>query len=127
MEPLAPHGHVCRDCKWFNGSECRRFPPTWVSWPSDNQHPVIYWPQTSYPLTGPDQWCGEWSKLLENPEPAQAGLTAGGGSGSANVSEGVTGGVQCDACGEMKPRDEIAKVTAYGIETSACAKCRGDE
>lgn len=34
--------------------------------------------------------------------------------------------VQCDACGEMKPRDEIAKVTAYGIETSACAKCRGD-
>ena len=35
--------------------------------------------------------------------------------------------VQCDACGEMKPRDEIAKVTAYGIETSACVKCRGDK
>ena len=34
--------------------------------------------------------------------------------------------VQCDACGEMVPRDNIAKVTAYGIETSACAKCRGD-
>jgi len=33
--------------------------------------------------------------------------------------------VQCDACGEMVARDDIAKVTAYGIETSACAKCRG--
>ena len=36
--------------------------------------------------------CQRGAELLENPEPAQAGLTAGGGSGSANVSEGVTGG-----------------------------------
>ena len=32
--------------------------------------------------------------------------------------------VQCDACGEIVPRDEIAKVIAYGIETSACDRCR---
>lgn len=61
MDVVAPHGRVCRDCKWFNGSECRRFPPTWVSWPNDNQHPVIYWPQSSYPMVGPDQWCGEFT------------------------------------------------------------------
>ena len=34
--------------------------------------------------------CRRGSELLENPKPAQAGLTVGGGSGSANVSEGVT-------------------------------------
>ncbi|MDE2469715.1 MAG: hypothetical protein KGL35_13505 [Bradyrhizobium sp.] len=47
--------------------------------------------------------CRRGAELLENPEPAQAGLTAGGGSGSANVSEGVTGGGERavgDAAGE---------------------------
>ena len=33
---------------------------------------------------------------------------------------------QCDACAQMVPRDEIATVRAYGIETSACAACRGE-
>lgn len=33
---------------------------------------------------------------------------------------------QCDVCGQMAPRDEIATVWAYGIETSACAACRGE-
>ena len=33
----------------------------------------------------------------------------------------------CDCCGEMVPRDEIGRVIAYGIETFACARCRGEE
>lgn len=49
--------------------------------------------------------CRRGSELLENPEPAQAGLTASGGSGGANVSEGVTGDGECvvgDAAGEAE-------------------------
>src|SRR6185312_3605427 len=48
--------------------------------------------------------CRRGSELLENPEPAQAGLTADSGNGSANVSEGVTGGGERavdDAAGEI--------------------------
>lgn len=48
-----------------------------------------------------------------NPEPAQAGLTAGGGSGSANVSEGVTGGGESavgDAAGEISGHVELPLV-----------------
>lgn len=33
---------------------------------------------------------------------------------------------ECDCCGEMVPQDRIRVVIAYGIETSACAACRGD-
>ncbi len=32
----------------------------------------------------------------------------------------------CDCCGEMVPRDEIGRVIAYGIETYACGRCRGE-
>lgn len=32
----------------------------------------------------------------------------------------------CDCCGEMVPQGRIRVVIAYGIETSACAACRGD-
>lgn len=48
--------------------------------------------------------CRRGAELLENPEPAQAGLIVGGGSDNANVSEGVTGGGECaagDAAGEI--------------------------
>ena len=34
--------------------------------------------------------------------------------------------VQCDACGEIVSRDEIATITVYGIQTNACDKCRGE-
>ncbi len=33
----------------------------------------------------------------------------------------------CDCCGIDVLRDQIAVVTTYGIETAACAKCRGVE
>lgn len=33
----------------------------------------------------------------------------------------------CDCCGEMVPREQIAVVVAYGIETAACCACRGVE
>lgn len=32
----------------------------------------------------------------------------------------------CDCCGEMVPRDEIGRSVAYGIETYACGRCRGE-
>lgn len=33
---------------------------------------------------------------------------------------------ECDVCGAKVPREQIASVIAYGIETGACDKCRGD-
>lgn len=32
----------------------------------------------------------------------------------------------CDCCDEMVPADDIARVVAYGIETYACGRCRGE-
>ncbi len=32
--------------------------------------------------------------------------------------------VQCDCCGNVVHKDQIAKVVAFGIETNACEKCR---
>jgi hypothetical protein len=34
---------------------------------------------------------------------------------------------ECDCCGAKVPRDRIAMVIAYGIETAACCACRGVE
>ncbi len=34
--------------------------------------------------------------------------------------------VYCDCCGEMAPRGDIGRVVAYGIETYACGRCRGE-
>jgi hypothetical protein len=77
----APYGR-CRDCKWwaFEG-ECRRFPPTWTIWPNDNQPPVIYWPQSSFPPTGPDLWCGEYQARLSLGGEARAAAEAGASDG----------------------------------------------
>lgn len=33
----------------------------------------------------------------------------------------------CDCCGASVPREQIAVVIAYGIETAACCQCRGVE
>lgn len=60
MSPTAPHGHVCRDCFYFDGSQCRRFPRAWALWPSDNQHPIMYQPMATYPFVKATDWCGEW-------------------------------------------------------------------
>ena len=35
-------------------------------------------------------------------------------------------GYECDCCGRTDG-GEISRVWAYGIETFACARCRGDE
>jgi len=32
---------------------------------------------------------------------------------------------ECDCCGAKVPRDQIAIVVAYGIDTAACEQCRG--
>lgn len=34
---------------------------------------------------------------------------------------------ECDCCGRKVPREQIAMVIAYGIETGACDRCRGQE
>jgi hypothetical protein len=62
MSPTATDGKVCRDCKWFDGSNCHRYPPQMVPWPNDNQHPVIYNPMATFPFVVPNNWCGEWIK-----------------------------------------------------------------
>lgn len=38
-----------------------------------------------------------------------------------------TATLECDCCGAEVPGDQIAVVIAYGIETAACARCRGCE
>lgn len=60
MNAQAPHGCVCRDCKWFDRNLCHRFPPQITLWPTDNQHPIIYNPCETRPGVKPDDWCGEW-------------------------------------------------------------------
>ncbi len=32
----------------------------------------------------------------------------------------------CDCCGEMVQREDISRVVAYGVETYACGRCRGE-
>ena len=32
----------------------------------------------------------------------------------------------CDCCGDMVSVSDIARVIAYGIETYACGRCRGE-
>ena len=32
---------------------------------------------------------------------------------------------QCDVCGKMS--DDIKTIVAYGLDTDACAECRGEE
>lgn len=39
----------------------------------------------------------------------------------------MIGTLACDCCGDMVPREQIASVIAYGIETAACCACRGVE
>jgi len=62
MSPTAPNGKVCRDCKWFDGSNCHRYPPKMVPWPEHEEHQFQYVPISTFPLVGPNDWCGEWSK-----------------------------------------------------------------
>lgn len=50
---------TCATCRWQDGGHCRRMPPTMVPWPTDNQHPIMYEPATTWPLVNADDWCGE--------------------------------------------------------------------
>lgn len=61
MNSTSPDGHVCCDCKWFDGSGCHRLPPQMVPWPNGNQPPITYWPNLTWPLVNANDWCGEWS------------------------------------------------------------------
>lgn len=55
---------VCEDCRWWDGRRrhpetanmhtCRRFPP-------HAQRGGTWWPVTS-----PNQWCGEWQESRED-------------------------------------------------------------
>lgn len=51
----------CGNCRFLHKNAlCRRFPPAWVLFPIDNQPPVVYHPQQTYPYMNADDWCGEW-------------------------------------------------------------------
>jgi hypothetical protein len=54
MSPEAPYGRICRDCKWFDGSNCHRLPPTWQQMERDG------YPLPVFPLVKSTDWCGEW-------------------------------------------------------------------
>lgn len=59
----------CANCGFFDGGSCRRFPPASVPWPTDNQHPIMYEPATTWPLVRATDWCGEFKvaqELLKN-------------------------------------------------------------
>lgn len=61
MTPLK-QGKVCGDCGHWNGGECRRYPPQVVPTPSDNQHPIAYWPAEWFPTRkATEAACGEFA------------------------------------------------------------------
>ena len=63
MAVPAPYGHVCRDCKWFDGASCHRYPPQMILWPTDNQQPIVYEPHPTFAFVAWDGWCGEWNSV----------------------------------------------------------------
>lgn len=51
----------CGDCRHWDAGLCYRFPPQMVLFPSDNQHPIAYWPEPMQPQVGAEhRECGEW-------------------------------------------------------------------
>ena len=64
----------CGGCaRWFAGS-CFRYPPQMVLHPSDNQHPVIYYPVPMRPFVQASEMaCGEYapSKISKLPPPPE--------------------------------------------------------
>ena len=51
----------CGKCRYWDAGECLRFPPKMVPYPSDNQHPIAYWPTAMYPhVHATDRSCGEY-------------------------------------------------------------------
>ncbi len=55
---------TCNTCRFWAEASCRRFPPQFAPWPTDNQHPILYEPMPGWPATNAKDWCGEWVKDL---------------------------------------------------------------
>lgn len=63
-------GERCAICLFYKveaanlGTEglgfCRRFPPQMVPYPTDNQHPITYWPSALTTRVAGIDWCGEF-------------------------------------------------------------------
>ena len=68
----------CCTCRYFAGQECHRYPPQTVLQPTDNQHPITYWPVSFFPHVQGDYGCGEWVAGMD-PVKGEA-LDAGNGS-----------------------------------------------
>lgn len=52
----------CGACRHWDAGICYRFPPQMVPFPSDNQHPISYWPAPLRPeVLATERACGEWS------------------------------------------------------------------
>jgi len=54
----------CKTCKFFRDEDgaCRRYPPTAMPEVSGEVTEVVTLmdPISAFPLTHPDDWCGEW-------------------------------------------------------------------
>jgi hypothetical protein len=53
----------CGSCRFWFGGQCKRYPPSLVPWPNDNQHPIMYTPVESHPMTKATDWCGEYQLI----------------------------------------------------------------
>ena len=61
MSQAPTRAHVCRDCKYWGGYLCHRYPPQIVLWPTGNQHPHTHLTVSEFPHVSADDWCGEWA------------------------------------------------------------------
>jgi len=50
---------TCETCRFWQGKSCFRYPPSVVLYPTDNQHPIAYWPTEWRVSTDANDWCGE--------------------------------------------------------------------
>lgn len=61
MATSAFRNATCGDCVYWDGGQCRRFPPQMVLWPTDNQHPISYLPVETFPSRAArEKACGEF-------------------------------------------------------------------
>lgn len=51
---------LCSSCKWYDQGLCRRYPPQAHMGVTDNQHPIIYVRDFSFPYVDKKDRCGEW-------------------------------------------------------------------
>lgn len=63
----------CDSCRWYNGvpplGRCRKNPPTVFGMP-DGEY------MSDFPEVDPDDWCGQWEKVIDDVTPSNNILDA---------------------------------------------------